>query len=108
MLKIMPRSEAIAIAREYARALQEAGVFYDAVYLFGSQAKQDQREASDIDIAVVSPYLRKEYTEGRFLLWKIRRGIDLRIEPHGFTPEDWQDEYDPMVHEIKSTGLKVA
>lgn len=104
----MSRSEAITIAREYTRALQAAGISCDAVYLFGSQVKQSQHKASDIDVAVISPYLRERYMDGRFLLWKIRRGVDLRIEPHGFTPEDWQDDYDPLVHEIKDTGLKIA
>lgn len=104
----MPRSEAITIVKKYAQALQAAGIACDSVYLFGSQVKQSPREASDIDVAVVSPYLRKKYTEGRFLLWKIRRNIDLRIEPHGFTPEHWQDDYDPLVYEIKNTGLKVV
>jgi uncharacterized protein len=104
----MPKSEIIDIVKKYANNLTEKGMPFDAVYLFGSQAKGTMREWSDIDIAVISPYLSKNYTEGRFKLWKFTKGIDLRIEPHGFAPEHWLDDMDPMVHEIKKTGVRIV
>lgn len=44
---------------------------------------------------------------GRFKLWELRMGVDTRIEPHGFTPEDFADYWNPMAHEIKKTGIKI-
>ena len=104
----MQREQIIQTARNYAKNLKKSGIPFKAVYLFGSYAKGNSRQGSDIDIAVVSPSLQKKYNEGRFLLWKLRRNIDLRIEPHGFTPKTWNDPSDPLVHEIKTTGLKIA
>lgn len=104
----MAKSEIIDIVKRYASNLTQMGMVFDAVYLFGSQAKGNTHEWSDIDVAVVSPYLSKNYSEGRFMLWKYTRGVDLRIEPHGFAPEDWLDDADPMVHEIKKTGLRIV
>ena len=104
----MAKSEIINIVKKYAENLTNKGMSFVAVYLFGSQAKGTTHEWSDIDVAVVSPDLNNNYNEGRFKLWKLRRDVDLRIEPHGFTPEDWLDDADPMVYEIKKTGLKIA
>jgi predicted nucleotidyltransferase len=104
----MANSEIIEIVKRYADKLKRFGVLFDAVYLFGSRARGNSREDSDIDIAVVSDGLREKYNERRFLLWKLRRDVDLRIEPHGFTPKMWSDASDPMVYEIKSTGLRIA
>jgi predicted nucleotidyltransferase len=104
----MANVEIINIVKRFAENLIKKGMSFDAVYLFGSQAKGLSKKDSDIDVAVVSSDLREKYQEGRFLLWKFRRDIDLRIEPHGFAPEDWLDDADPMVHEIKKTGLRIA
>lgn len=104
----MANSEIIEIVKRYADKLNRFGVLFDAVYLFGSRANGNSREDSDIDIAVVSRDLQEKYDERRFLLWKLRRDVDLRIEPHGFTPKMWADASDPMVYEIKSTGLRIA
>ncbi len=103
----MQYNEIINIVKKYAENLTKFGVSFDAIYLFGSYAKGKPHTGSDIDVAVVSPFLETKYNEGRFLLWKLRRGIDLRIEPHGFTPDDWSD-LNPMVNEIKKTGLQIA
>ncbi len=104
----MSKNEIIDIAKKYQKHLQESGVPVETMYIFGSQIKGTAHAWSDIDIAVVSRYLSEKYTEGRFLLRKLRRDIDLRIEPHGFTPEDWADHANPMSYEIKKTGLQVA
>lgn len=104
----MGKSEVINIVKKYAANLKKGGVSFDAVYLFGSYVKGVPEKWSDIDVAVVSPYLRDKYVEGRFLLWKLTRGVDLRIEPHGFTPEGWADEANPLAYEIKKTGLQIA
>jgi len=41
-------------------------------------------------------------------LWHIRRKVDSMIEPHGFTVKGFQDNSDPMVYEIKKTGIKIV
>ncbi len=103
----MPNSEIINLVKGYTDTLKKSGISLDAVYIFGSQVKGTMHEWSDIDVAIVSPYLSDKYTEGRFLLWKLRRDTDLQIEPHGFSPEGWKDESNPMAYEIRKTGVKV-
>ena len=49
--------------------------------LFGSHAKGNAREDSDVDVAVIVDGLSGDYFSTRPLLWKIRREVDDRIEP---------------------------
>ncbi len=104
----MSKVNARKIVKKYAEKLKEENYPFSAIYLFGSYAKGKARKWSDIDVAVVSDKMKKNRDKGRFLLWQIRRDIDLMIEPHGFTVKDFQDDNDPMVYEIKKTGIKIA
>ena len=63
---------------------------------------------SDIDVAVVSDKMKRNRDKNRFLLWHIRRDVDSMIEPHGFTVKDFEDINDPMVYEIRKTGIRIV
>ncbi len=104
----MSKVEAKKIVRNYAKKLREENYPFSAVYLFGSHAKGKAHKWSDIDVAVVSDKMKRNRDKGRFLLWNIRMDVDTRIEPHGFTVKDFQDSSDPMVSEIKKTGIRTV
>jgi uncharacterized protein len=76
-------------------------------FVYGSYARGDQKEWSDIDLAVVSPDFSSDLFEERIALMILAAQIDDRIEPHPFRPEDF-DEQDPLVDEIRRSGLRVA
>ncbi|HLD21567.1 MAG TPA: nucleotidyltransferase domain-containing protein [Patescibacteria group bacterium] len=104
----MSKIKAKKIVIQYARALQASHYSFSAIYLFGSQVKGTANRWSDIDIAVVSNRLQRDYDANRFALWKIRRQVDLRIEPHGFTVKDFANNANPMAYEIRKTGMRVV
>lgn len=79
----------------------------EAAYVFGSQVKNAATEWSDIDLAVVSPDFTSDRFEERLNLMRLAAGIDDRIEPNPYTPEDF-DASDPLVSEIQRTGVRVA
>jgi predicted nucleotidyltransferase len=103
----MSQAEAKKIVRKYAKKLEENKYSFSAIYLFGSFGKGKPHKWSDIDIAVVSKELDKNWDQARFKLWELREEIDDRIEPHGFSPEDFKNDWDPMVYEIKKTGVRI-
>ena len=103
----MPKIDAKKIVKKYAEKLREENYPFAAIYLFGSYAKGKAHKWSDIDVAVVSDKMKRNRDKGRFLLWHIRRDVDSMIEPHGFTVKDFQDDNDPMVYEIKKTGVRI-
>ena len=76
----MTQEEAIKKAKAYARVL-EKHFDLEKVYLFGSYAKDEPREDSDIDVAVVVKHVEGDFFSVNPLLWKLRRQIDDRIEP---------------------------
>ena len=76
----MDKKEAIIKLGRYKELLSEEMLF-DEMILFGSYAKGNQREDSDIDVAIVVDTIQGDYFSTRPLLWKIRREVDDRIEP---------------------------
>ena len=53
----------------------------DQVVLYGSYAKGNEREDSDIDVAIIVNSIDQDFFSYAPLLWKLRRDIDDRIEP---------------------------
>lgn len=51
------------------------------IILFGSYAKGSATSESDIDIAVIVDEIQGDYLSNTFLLYKLRRNVDDRIEP---------------------------
>ncbi|MDP3057616.1 MAG: nucleotidyltransferase domain-containing protein [bacterium] len=104
----MSKAAVKKIVKKYAEKLKEENYPFAAIYLFGSYAKGSQHKWSDIDVAVVSDKMKRNKSANESLLWYIRRDVDSMIEPHGFTVKDFRDNNDPMVYEIKKTGIKIA
>ena len=76
----------------------------DKMYLFGSFAKGNTHKESDIDVAFIVPEWEGDYFYVMPLLWKIRREIDMRIEPHVIVPDE---DYAGLYDEIKKTGVEI-
>ena len=83
----MANQSIIETAKLFLQAIpKELGV--KKAYLFGSYAKGNEREESDIDIAIVVENMPDFFSTQR-LLMKLRRSIDLRIEPHPIKEQDF-------------------
>ena len=76
----MDKTEAIIKLEKYKKLLSEK-IMFEKMILFGSYAKGNQREDSDIDVAIVVNKIQGDYFSTRPLLWRIRREVDDRIEP---------------------------
>lgn len=100
----MDQREAIAIANRYAHAIRSK--FDPArVILFGSYARGNYHEESDIDIAVILKDFHK-LNEMQLELMRIRRTIDSRIEPHPFREREFNTT-NPVVTEIMHYGREI-
>ena len=104
----MSNAETKKIVKKYAEKLKKENYPFSAVYLFGSYAKGKTNKWSDIDTAVISDRLKTDWNRNEDVLWKYAFGVDSRIEPIGFTVKDFEDINDPMVYEIKKTGIRIA
>jgi predicted nucleotidyltransferase len=52
-----------------------------AVVLYGSYAKGNAHEDSDIDVAVIFDGFKGDWLKASSYLWRLRRGISYDIEP---------------------------
>jgi predicted nucleotidyltransferase len=71
------------------------------IVVYGSYARGTATENSDIDIAVVCDALSGDYLENAAELFKLRRDIDLRIEPVLIESNDLENSF---YNEIRRTG----
>ena len=83
----------IAAVRKYLRALSQAGIHASRAVLFGSFARGDAKETSDIDVVVIAPEF--DGRRSRRLverLWVTRDKADNRIEPIPCGEKEWETE----------------
>ena len=76
------------------------------VFLFGSCAKNNTHEKSDIDIAVISGKFGNNVIENRVSVSLLGYTIHPDIEAHAFTIDDWECST-PFFNEIKRTGIEL-
>jgi len=74
------------------------------VYLFGSYAKGTPRKHSDIDVAFVVNRFKGNFFKVIPPIWKLRRQVDFRIEPHVVARDT---DYAGFIDEIKRTGIEI-
>jgi predicted nucleotidyltransferase len=100
----MVNQKIIETAKKYLMIIpKEFGV--KKAYLFGSFAKGKEKEESDIDIALIVENMPDFFSAQRQLM-KLRRQIDLRIEPHPIILKDF-NSFNPLANEIKQTGIEI-
>lgn len=99
----MDKNEVITKVREYKDLLSKQ-MHIEQVFLFGSYAKENYREDSDIDVAIVVSNLSGDFFAVNPLLWKLRRQVDDRIEPVLI-----ERDYDQagFLNEIKKEGIEI-
>ena len=100
----MDKTDALNIAQRFADAVK-LKFNYTQIILFGSYAKGNFNEDSDIDIAIVF----KDYSslmDMQLELMRLRRKIDSRIEPHPFRESEFELS-NSIVYEILKYGQEI-
>ncbi len=100
----MDKTEALTIANRYIDFIGNKYSISQA-YMFGSFAKGTNHEDSDIDIAIVVKNV-SDIIDAQIEMMKLRRKIDLRIEPHPFLKIDFNLQ-NPIVNEIIKFGIPI-
>jgi predicted nucleotidyltransferase len=100
----MDTTNVIDIVKRYANVIK-SDFDYDKIFLFGSYAKGNFNENSDIDIAVVFGDYDNRINR-QFELLKLRRKVDSRIEPHPFRESEFKLS-NPFVSEIIKYGQEI-
>jgi len=100
----MDKKDALNVAHRYAETVKNVFDF-QKIILFGSYARGNYREDSDIDIAVIFPDYNNRL-DRQLDLMKLTRKVDTRIEPHPFKEKEFEIS-NPFVNEIQQTGILI-
>jgi predicted nucleotidyltransferase len=105
----MDRKETLNKVSEYIRILNESGLHIEKAFLFGSAARNEIQEGSDIDVMLVSRRFDDNSDDLAFgLVWKLTRRVDSRIEPYaiGLSRFD-SDDVSPLLQIVEKEGIPV-
>ena len=100
----MVNQRILETAKKYVMIIpKEFGV--KKAFLFGSFVQGKNKEESDIDIALIVENMPDFFSTQRQLM-KLRRQVDLRIEPHPIKVQDF-NSFNPFANEIEQTGIEI-
>jgi predicted nucleotidyltransferase len=90
---------------DYVMACNQQGVYFNKVILFGSYAKNNARQWSDVDLALVSDSFTGMILDDFDKISSANiRFVD--IEPHLFSTK-YFEKGDPFIEEIIRTGKEI-
>lgn len=92
--------------QSFLNKLRLTGFHISKAYIFGSYAKGQEDQWSDIDVAIISPQISNDRFEERIRLTELAISIDDRIEPMPFNLDSFSDD-DPFVRQIKAEGVVI-
>lgn len=103
----LTRERGLEIARRFRAALLARGYPVRRVVLYGSVARDQATEDSDLDIAVFCEPFAATRHEENMALRRVRREIDVRISPICLHPADFGNPAFALPREVQRTGTEV-
>ena len=101
----MDKATAIKLSKKYLIKVKKNKIEFSEAWLFGSFAKGNNHENSDIDIAIVLPKNDKTF-EMEVTLMTLRTGEETIIEPHVFNKNEFELN-SSIVYQILHSGSKI-
>ncbi len=104
---MLTREDVITKIQSFTNEITLGGLRLDRVILFGSYAKNQQREYSDIDVMLVSDMFIGIGFIDRKLFSKInikKEFMDIETKTY---PSKYFEQGDPFIDEILKTGIEV-
>jgi predicted nucleotidyltransferase len=102
---MLTQQDCIRAATEFARRVKQKGIHLRRAILYGSYSRNQQKEHSDIDIALVADeFIGVGFEDVKLFLDTLRDYI--LIQPKTYSTEDFE-KGDPFVKEILRTGIEL-
>lgn len=102
---MLNRSIAIEQVKSFVKELINIGLELNKVIIFGSTARDEMNEWSDIDLMIVSDRFSNNIFDNIKLYSKINiKYPDIETHPY---PTEYFNESDPFIEEIKRTGIVI-
>jgi len=102
----MDKNDAIKLSKNYVEKVKRNHINILDAWLFGSYAKGNYNDDSDIDLALVLPENSLSLdTDVR--LMTLRKGDETMIETHTYSQRDFSTNI-PIVKQIKQYGFRLS
>jgi uncharacterized protein len=103
---MLNKALAIEQVKNFLNEVKNIGLVLNKVILFGSSARDEMNDCSDIDLLLVSDNFSLNFFENIRLYSKINiRYPDIETHPY---PTGYFLESDPFIEEIKRTGIEIS
>lgn len=106
MVKKTIKPSILKIVEQFGRAVKKK-LPIEQIILFGSQAKGNTHEWSDIDICLVSKSFGQDFFDEKVMLDRIADPISTKIEPTPLHPSMLLNKFDTLAHEIRTHGIVI-
>ncbi|GER78082.1 MAG: nucleotidyltransferase domain-containing protein [Anaerolineae bacterium CFX3] len=104
----MADKKIVKSVRNYLQAVKQKGIPVKYGVLYGSHARGQEHEWSDIDLLVVSPLYDKRRTYKDLVkLWRIAAHTDFRIEPIPVGEKQYKEDDANLIIEIARREGKI-
>ena len=104
----MAKKEVITLIRKFLKRLFQEGIPIEKAFLYGSYARGEQDEDSDIDVMLVSEIYDENDDRTVGKTWRISMSIDTRIEPYTVGKQRFlTDSFSPLLQIVKEEGLEI-
>ena len=104
----MAKKEIITLIRKFLKRLLQEGIPVEKAFLFGSFARGEENEESDIDVMLVSDVFDRNDDQVVGKTWRISRSINTRIEPYTVGKKRFlSDEFSPLLQVAKKEGIEI-
>lgn len=104
----MVQSEIIEKIKRYCLLLNRSGIKVDKAFLYGSWARNEAGQESDIDVMIVSSAFDKNDQLLKSKAWRLTEQVDLRIEPYIISLRKFlTDDVSPLLQIVKKDGVEI-
>lgn len=104
----MAKKTIIVLLQKFLQHLSKEGILVERAFLYGSYARGEESEDSDIDVMVISEIFDKNDDQTIGKTWRISRSIDVRIEPYTVGKKRFlNDKISPLLQYVKKEGIEI-
>ena len=105
----MSQTDVINILKEYLSLLKKSGIPIEKAYLYGSYARNQAYNESDIDVMLVSDFFDSNDVYILSKPWNYTVEIDYRIEPVSVSTKRFiSDDVSPLLEIVRREGIEIT
>ena len=104
----MVKAEIESVVKKYLAVLNDTGLTIDQAYIYGSCARGENSNSSDIDVMLVSDMFDTDDDSVLSRPWIYTVKVDHRIEPVAVGSKRFKsDTGSPLIEIVKKEGVKI-